>query len=140
MRKRLLVLAVGAPALSIIVTAAPPLQEQLRLRRERIARSQLIDAAHRDRIMKGMPKDEVAAILGGPPGDFSSRAKVYRNDVQLGLKMPHYECWYGDQGEIKVAFDSEGKVAGVWPFDEGIPLPPTSLAERMRGWLQRLSP
>src|SRR5579864_1615632 len=44
---------------------------------EFLARGQLIDREHFEKIKEGMSRAEVESILGGPPGDFTTRPMVF---------------------------------------------------------------
>src|SRR4051794_27830266 len=65
-----------------------------------------VNRATFERIKEGMTQEEVHTILGGPPGEYLTRPP----DNQLypyppnGVKTPGNEYWYGDEGQIEVAF------------------------------------
>jgi hypothetical protein len=136
MRKRLAILTGVVLAAAVIVPAAL----EVHAYRQKIARGRLIDQEHCDRIEVGMRQAEVEAILGGPPGDFTTEYVVYLDPVcPYGFVDESWESWSGNEGQILVSFDKRGAVR--WrQFEGAIRFPPPSLAERLRGWLQRLSP
>jgi outer membrane protein assembly factor BamE (lipoprotein component of BamABCDE complex) len=68
MTRKLLVLS----GVVLAVGAAVPLAVERHALQQRRARGRLIDREHFDRIKKGMSQAEVEAILGGPPGDFTT--------------------------------------------------------------------
>ena len=77
-----------------------------------------------DRIEVGTSREEAEAILGGPPGDYTTRPsgptplKVmlliepsWRVLTEDELARPHESLWWhGDEGTIRVAVDAEGIV------------------------------
>jgi hypothetical protein len=67
-RKRLLLLVGIVLAAAVIVAAA--LEHHAYC--QKLARGRFIDRDHCERIKDGMSQAEVEAILGGPPGDFST--------------------------------------------------------------------
>jgi hypothetical protein len=78
----------------------------------KLARSRLIDREHYDRIKLGMSRAEVEAVLGGPPGDFTTEDVSYKvpdSDLAIFTVGP-YEFWAGNDGDIWVAFDEQGDV------------------------------
>jgi outer membrane protein assembly factor BamE (lipoprotein component of BamABCDE complex) len=134
MRKRLLILA--GVGLAVAVTAGVGLGFRARDQRfARLARGRLIDREHSERIKVGMNRDEVEAILGGPPGDFTTVEFSFVSlECGIGVVGHRREHWKGDQGLVGVDFDGQGKVAWRW-FDKGILVPEPSSTERVRGWL-----
>jgi hypothetical protein len=134
-RKRLLILAGVAVAAAVLVPAALELRDY----HQKLARGQLIDAEHCDHIQKGMRQDEVEAILGGPPGDFTTQPVAFGGPCLTGLPRVRWEHWVGNRAMILVCFDTQDRVQLVWLGDDPIPVPPPSATELVRGWL-RLSP
>jgi hypothetical protein len=136
MRKRLLVLAGIAVAAAVMVPAAL----EVHTYRQMLARGRLIDQEHCERIQKGMRQDEVEAILGGPPGDFTTQPVAFGVPCLTGLPRLRWEHWVGNRAMILVRFDEQDRVQLVWLSDDPIPVPPPSLAERVRAWLRGLWP
>jgi hypothetical protein len=143
MRKRLLILASFALAAAVTVPAALLHHAY----RQKLARGRLIDAEHCGRIKEGMSQAEVEAILGGPPGDFTTGAVVYSplgaviySPLFADLSSSHVreEVWDGNEGEILVCFDKQG---AVWfsLYQTGT-MVPLSFVDRLRAWLRRVWP
>ncbi len=133
-RRRLLVLAGVVLAVALIVPAA----REVYAYRQNLVRGRLIDRKHFEQIKKGMRCREVWAILGGPPGDFSTREVWY-----LGIDSPRghgrYEEWTGDDGQILVVYDPQGMVWRKF-LDKPVPLPPPPFSDRVRAWLRHFWP
>lgn len=83
-----------------------------------------------DQIQIGMTEDEVRAIIGIAPGNYSGPA-VDREGFLLRERMKGFpffasgigcSCkeWFCDRGAIQIAFDKEGKVAFHKDFSRGI--------------------
>jgi hypothetical protein len=110
-RKRLLVSAgVILAAAFVAVCAVKYLERNERL--AKLARGRLIDGEHYDRIKVGMSRAEVEAVLGGPPGDFTTEDVSYKvpdSDLVIFTEGP-YEFWAGNDADIWVAFDERGDV------------------------------
>jgi hypothetical protein len=72
-------------------------------------RSSRVTKAAFDQIEVGMSRPEVEAILGGPPGDYTTMP------VQPDLRSPGglVEClyWEGDEGTIEVTVDADGAIS-----------------------------
>jgi outer membrane protein assembly factor BamE (lipoprotein component of BamABCDE complex) len=137
-RTRFLILTGVVLAGALVVSAAvrPPNWYQ------RLVRSRLMDKEHCERIKEGMRREEVEALLGGPPGTFTSGEVQYWefHDGSLGGDGPRWEHWSGQRGQIAVRFDEGGAVRDC-AFDEVFdPCPPPSLADRVCAWLRRLWP
>jgi hypothetical protein len=78
-----------------------------------------------ERIKLGMTRPEVEALLGGPPGDYTSGPRRptddkfvqdVREDVrEIWLRpggtmlLPRHERWQGDAGDLGVSFDPAGR-------------------------------
>lgn len=62
-----------------------------------------------DLIEKGMALATVESVLGGPPGDYTSRPYV---PSPLGFRYAddNWKCWVGDEGMILVDVDSNSYV------------------------------
>jgi hypothetical protein len=69
-------------------------------------------AAQHLRINEGMTLQQVEAILGCPPGDYT-RAGVppSHSDSILSTEETREEAWLGETGSIHVTFDKDGRVA-----------------------------
>jgi hypothetical protein len=133
-RKRLLVLTGVVLAAAVSVPAAL----ELHAYRHKLARGRLIDEAHFDRIKHGMSQAEVEAILGGPPGDFTTGAVIHDPGIAvLSGPLVRVEAWTGNEGQILVCFDQQG---AVWISSYQTGTTPPSLADRVRTRLRRLWP
>src|SRR5438105_600427 len=104
MTRRRLLVALGV-ALAVLVAVGAV----WRLTRQEMH----IDEAHCDRIRPGMRLDEVEAILGGPPGDYTVQAVPIPHFRGPGGPEPP-KCWSSDQGQICVDFDEQGAVVQAW--------------------------
>jgi hypothetical protein len=61
-------------------------------------------------ICDGMTRAEVAAIMGGPPGDYHTPGRECSYDYSfLHPGNSTSEEWIGDEGLVLVAFDAEGR-------------------------------
>ena len=60
-----------------------------------------------DRITIGMTKTEVEKLLGGPPGDYSTRPLLCVTEVLC----PQEAKWGGNDGAIYVRFDDANQVS-----------------------------
>jgi hypothetical protein len=107
----------------VLATAAVALHA--RTRSQRLARSSFIDQEHYQRIEAGMQRDEVEAILGGPPGEFITAEVAFFYPEGHSFDWGDgrvVEYWSGDQWEIEVVFDEQGALltkciqqASPWP-------------------------
>ena len=101
-----------------------------------------------DRIRCGMTKKKVEAILGGPPGDYSTGPvlrfagiKLPYNGFGWGCRTCTDETWTGDGGTITVRFLEDGTVArqplgtgAMARFEETFIVRPSFL-DRVREWI-----
>jgi hypothetical protein len=141
-RKRLLVLA------GVVLVAFGAASATQRYRwSQRVARSRFLGPELCERIKPGMSQAEVEAVLGGPPGDFTT------NPTGLLFSAPplvphappckwdRWQGWYGDRGGVMVYFTDRGTVEEARPgwADPLVPVAP-SPAERVRGWFRSLWP
>jgi hypothetical protein len=133
-RGRLLLLA----GVMLAVAVGIPAAVQYHARSQRLARGRLIDQAHFGQIEVGMSRSEVEVILGGPPGDFTTRRVYFEPGIAL-LPSVRSEWWRGDHGEITVRFDEQSR-ASTLGFGRARMGQPPSLAERVRDWLLPLWP
>jgi hypothetical protein len=69
-----------------------------------------IDQAHCYRIKQGMRRDQVVALLGGPPGVYRS-GQLVAPDPPDGGTGGGRAIWHGDEGLILVEFGDDGTVA-----------------------------
>src|SRR5689334_16916133 len=135
-RRRLLVLAGVALAAAVIGSVAL----EVHAYRQKVARGRLIDRAHFDELGAGMRYTEVVAILGGPPGDVRTESVRYYEPDASYFRFragPGGRCerWSGNDGQILVAFDSQG-VVQLLDFAPGHRTSPPPLAERVRDRLR----
>ncbi len=85
------------------------------------------------RIQPGMTKAEVERLLGGPPGDYTTRSMVWALEISRLVPPGTPASWLSDEGEATVYFDEEGLVTGAY-FDHAFD-GPESLLDRLRRWL-----
>jgi hypothetical protein len=95
-----------------------------------------------DAIRVGMSEQEVEAILGGPPGDYSATGAVpcpaayASSGTLLDRGVEDLRSWVGDDAAINVAFDAGGLV--VWKDQVPILMHTReALLDRVRSWLAR---
>jgi hypothetical protein len=101
------------------------------------ARAQITEAAFR-RIGPGMPRQEVEAILGGPPGDYMTDHRFLALDIWGNgvLMRPGQRAeWWGDGGIIQVGFDPADRT--IWTRFVAVlrPSPQPGPLDRLRAWL-----
>jgi hypothetical protein len=76
-------------------------------------------------VKKGMSRDEVIRIVGGPPGDYSTKQSRL-------VEFDAFECWSCDDGVLLVAFDANNTARIVQsPGNDGSP----TFTERLCRWL-----
>lgn len=78
---------------------------------------------------------EVEAILGGPPGDYSTTpgnpgATRFRLNTRVGDRS---RIWISDEGIVIVHFDEEGRYDGSTQYGPGVCTP--GPLDRLRRWL-----
>jgi hypothetical protein len=116
MRKRtrvtLLLVALAAAAAALLLRLASP--------------SSRINPDAYKRLKEGMTRAEVIAAIGGEPGDYRARPSSEDRHWQLAswgdpgwfrlvgeqfdeLPAPHFDHWFGDDYEIDVVFDPQGR-------------------------------
>jgi hypothetical protein len=138
-RKRLLVLAGFALAAAVTVPASLLHHAY----RQKLARGRLITWEYYRGVKLGMSQAEVEAVLGGPPGDFRTERVFYTDYFEVGFSpqdvVARRESWYGNDGQISLGFDEQGRVLRRG-FADPIRSPPPTLAERLRPWLRRVWP
>jgi hypothetical protein len=91
-----------------------------------------------DMIQPGMTRQQVEAILSGPPGDYRTIFVLDGSGpdpvpARRGTDGYRDGVWSSDHGRIWVFFDADGKVADK-ACSDGIGQSP-SLRERIRQWL-----
>ena len=66
-----------------------------------------------DRIKVGMTREQVEALLGGPPGDYTDPARDIETIYDIWLNDERYqdEVWWTDGWALCVRFDRDGLVA-----------------------------
>jgi hypothetical protein len=104
---------------------------------QKLARGRLIDKEHCDRIKVGMSQAEVEDILGGPPGDFTTKLMFFirTGEFDEGLRC---ERWTGNEGCVEVQFGEDGKVerkSFLWGIEAG-----QFYLDRVRALLRRFWP
>jgi hypothetical protein len=84
-----------------------------------------------ERIELGMNEEDVSTIIGLPPGSYVSErvASAYDFCKYFAVRVDEKGCpfpearqlssrdWYGERHWIKVVFDEEGRVVGVYLYD-----------------------
>ena len=98
-----------------------------------------IDQTHCDRIEPGMRLDEVEALLGGPPGDYTDQYVPFAHILGPGHPEQSVECWSSDHGQICVELNERGAVVEAW-FEEFVAFRRPSWAERLSDWLRSYLP
>jgi hypothetical protein len=87
-----------------------------------------VNAASAARVQVGMTQAEVAAIFGGPPGDYRVGSRAMDFDVGLApLPGNTLQRWRGDDGLALIQFGPDGRVIHA----EFIPPPEMSLLDRL---------
>ena len=113
-RRRRIVVAIGVVVAAVVAAwylLAPP------------ARG--ISTYHSRRIVPGMTRGQVEAILGGPAGDYRTPPLRPPDEaLRAPLLLPAGECWQGDRHSVYVTFDARDRVAGVTGFYP-VPLRPS---------------
>ena len=89
-----------------------------------------INRANFERIQEGMTCADVEAILGGPPGDYTTPFDL---PLARSFGMQRVTAWFGDEGCVGIKFDDEGRVRMAWfaPSRRS----QMSLLQRLRAWL-----
>jgi hypothetical protein len=111
MRRRKLLVALAGLAVVGAALAGKMLALELRARPIRITRENY------HRIRYGMSRARVEAILGGPPGDYSTHP--VEEFVEGGQVTSKYR-WLDDSGAVHVWFD-EDRVRFKWRFEVQAP-------------------
>jgi hypothetical protein len=94
------------------------------------------------RLREGMTQDEVATILGSPPGDHTHGAGRYRllseegEIVEILVVSENPErlkrCWCGQSSAIEVFFDDDGRLMYKWHYERW---PAPTAWQRLARWL-----
>lgn len=92
-----------------------------------------ISQATCDKIKPGMTRAEVEALIGGPPGDYSTKSALPAI-LELPPGVSRFELWFDDQGVIMVVFDEGGKARHIF-FSDDLILLDQGFFERLRSWL-----
>jgi len=125
-RKWLLVLAGLASAVALIILATARVDDGV----------PQPDRTHFGRIRLGMSQAEVEALLGGPPGDYTTKPVLQtkplprRSGPQPDWRM---EEWTRGTVRVRVVFDAGDRVTETWFTGDDSP----SLLRRLRdclGW------
>ena len=91
-----------------------------------------------ERLVRGMTDEQVAAILGGPPADYTNGRGVYLSFIDefplAALRREYPKSWTGDHGAIGAVFD-DGKLrrADWYPNLD----PPPDYWKELRRWFSR---
>jgi hypothetical protein len=80
-----------------------------------------------------MTEADVERLLGGPPGDYTTRKVVWVIEDSRLVPPGTPVRWLGDEGEAVVYYDKEGRVTGAF-FDYAVTRPIPFL-DRLRHWL-----
>jgi hypothetical protein len=62
-----------------------------------------------DRIRLGMTRDQVEALLGGPPGNYSPKCLLTEPHWDRRPPLPQGDQWLSEHGRIVVVFDADGR-------------------------------
>jgi hypothetical protein len=112
---------------AVLLTVATVIGQVIpRPRRPQVSREQF------EKIKEGMSREEVEAIIGGPPGDYTT------GQYYVVAITPTYvggESWVGDGGLIRVWFDETGQADETHYFEIDLLLDP-SVMDRVRAWLE----
>jgi hypothetical protein len=97
-----------------------------------------IDRASFDRIKVGMPKREVEAILGGPPGNYTTKTVISSPRRGVLSEPGNKQSWLGNEGMVLVRFDDRGAV--TWKRFVDVAVFEETFLERLTWMLERLLP
>ncbi len=81
--------------------------------------------ANYSKVTEGMMRAEVESLLGGPPGDYSSRSIRLRRILNFeggSFRSATWSQWISNQSRYTVHFDNAGRVAGK--IADGVTPPP----------------
>lgn len=79
----------------------------------------------------GMSWEQVIAIVGGPPGEYTTGPYLTAED---SMCLSRYDRWVCDEGELQVEFDNNGVVTDILIGDVSSS-PRLTLIQRIRGWV-----
>jgi hypothetical protein len=87
-----------------------------------------------ERVVPGMTRTEVVALLGGPPGDYRSDPKRF-SISHHSIQSLGFEEWITDEAMAQVWFDDDRvtRVRICRAIDQRPPL-----LRRLAGWLQQV--
>src|SRR5262245_30166266 len=124
-------------AVTVLVLAVVTVPLGLQTLSQAFARGRFIDRDHWSRIKRGMRQDEVAGILGCPPGYYTNKKLVFYDtpDVRRLDAGQRLELWTGHQGQIDVVFDKRGNVESS-QFEVGAEFYVPSYVEQVMVWLR----
>lgn len=88
-----------------------------------------------DEIIIGMTITEVEALLGVPPGDYSSR-RCQRAPITTGASDEGWKHWISDEGEIVVLFNDAELVQDV-TYKKVVILTELSLFEKIMRYVMK---
>ena len=130
-RSRTLQLILSAPCLGLAVLA---------LGVWLAAPSHRINEESFDLIHEGMTRAEVAAVLGGPSGDYATtqEAREVRDRVLLVLSENDdfcFEGWLSDEAFVWVEFRPDGTTTGTRGYSRVVENDRGSLLELISRWL-----
>jgi hypothetical protein len=86
-------------------------------------------------VQRGMSRQEVAEILGGPPGDYRIGSRSLTVEIGLDVPPPNtLQQWRGDEGLAFIEFDGDGRVVNA-SFTDTTNIVELSLWDRVLGLL-----
>jgi hypothetical protein len=85
-----------------------------------------------NRIVQGMSRDEVVAIVGVPSGDYTTKEWI---GGPMNAWYDDYDHWVSDEGMISVRFDHGGHVSKV-AFFKIVTYTTPSWLDKILDWLR----
>jgi hypothetical protein len=98
-----------------------------------------ITRANYDKIRLGMTQDDVEALLGCPPGDYTDGRPVMGIDSYGGsvlMREGVMKEWWDELGIIQVGFDNGGCV--LWTRFVEVSTGPQTFIDRVKAWVDRV--